>query len=658
MKLSIIIVNYNVAYFLEQCLKSVEVAVQEMDAVFGANSCEVFVVDNNSVDGSQIMVQQKFPSVILIDNKKNVGFSKANNQAMRISKGEYVLLLNPDTLVETTTFTKVVKFMDQHPDAGGLGVQMIDGKGKFLPESKRGLPTPWVAFYKIFGFSKLFPKSKKFGRYHLTYLSKEETHEIEVLSGAFMLMRNEALQKVGLLDEDYFMYGEDIDLSYRIIKGGYKNYYFPDTKIIHYKGESTKKGSVNYVFVFYRAMIIFARKHFNQKHAKAFSFLINFAIYLRASLAILNRFVKKSILHVADFAILYTILWFIGDSWAKYYKHYDESFDSNITQLLIPIYILIWMITMYYNGGNDKPYSFKKIVTSALFGTGIILVLYALLPEQMRFSRAVILMGTAASIAVFTFTRLVSNYIQYKNLSFNSAFKKRTILVGDLDECERVMQIMQNVRKKTGIIGFVNAKSTAENGFLAGFNQLSEIITIHKINEVIFCAKSLSAETIIQTMSDIEKQDIEYKIAPIESDFIIGSNSINHNGELYTIDLNTINLPQYKRLKRLVDVMFGALFLLLFPIGVLLVKNPIQFLKNIFKVLGGKYSWVGYAPTAHSSNIHLPKIKPGIVHPVDVIQKEISEDLKQKLNISYVKNYRPVVDVNIILKSIRKLGNK
>src|SRR5690606_7228208 len=132
---------------------------------------------------------------------------------------------------------------------------------------------------------KLFPNSKKFGRYHLTYLSKEETHEIEVLSGAFMLMRNEALQKVGLLDEDYFMYGEDIDLSYRIIKGGYKNYYFPHTKIIHYKGESTKKGSVNYVFVFYRAMIIFARKHFNQKHAKAFSFLINFAIYLRASLA-------------------------------------------------------------------------------------------------------------------------------------------------------------------------------------------------------------------------------------------------------------------------------------------------------------------------------------------------------------------------------------
>src|SRR5690606_33508903 len=206
-------------------------------------------------------------------------------QAIHLSQGKYVLLLNPDTVVEEDTFEKVINFMDQHPDAGGLGVRMLDGKGKFLPESKRGLPTPMVAFYKIFGVSKLFPKSKKFGQYHLGHLSEFETNEVEILCGAFMLMRAEALEKVGLLDEAFFMYGEDIDLSYRIIKGGYKNYYFPETRIIHYKGESTKKSSVNYVFVFYRAMVIFAEKHFSQKHAKMFSFLINFAIYLRAGLA-------------------------------------------------------------------------------------------------------------------------------------------------------------------------------------------------------------------------------------------------------------------------------------------------------------------------------------------------------------------------------------
>ncbi len=258
MKLSVVIVNYNVEHFLEQCLLSVRKASKSVDM-------EVFVVDNISIDGSVEMVRQKFPEVILIANQDNVGFSKANNQAMRIAKGEYVLLLNPDTVVEEDTFIKVVDFMDAHPQAGGLGVKMIDGKGKFLPESKRGLPTPAVAFYKIFGLASLFPKSKKFGRYHLGFLDKEETNEIEILSGAFMLMRKETLDKVGLLDEAFFMYGEDIDLSYRIILGGYKNYYFPETKIIHYKGESTKKSSVNYVFVFYNAMIIFAKKHFSEK---------------------------------------------------------------------------------------------------------------------------------------------------------------------------------------------------------------------------------------------------------------------------------------------------------------------------------------------------------------------------------------------------------
>ena len=208
---------------------------------------EIFVVDNNSVDGSVEMVQKKFPAVKEIANKDNKGFSKANNQAIQLSTGEYVLLLNPDTVVEEDTFEKMIRFMDAHSDAGGLGVKMIDGSGKFLPESKRGLPTPRVAFYKMFGLSKLFPRSKTFGKYHLSYLDRDKIHEIDVLAGACMMIRKTVLDKTGLLDETFFMYGEDIDLSYRITQAGFKNYYFPETRIIHYKGESTKKSSVNYV---------------------------------------------------------------------------------------------------------------------------------------------------------------------------------------------------------------------------------------------------------------------------------------------------------------------------------------------------------------------------------------------------------------------------
>lgn len=263
MDLSIIIVNYNVKYFIEQCLHSVNKAVANIDT-------EVFVVDNNSVDGSCQMIKEKFPWVKLIENKDNRGFSKANNQALKIALGEFCLLLNPDTLVEEDTFIKCIRFMHENEDAGALGVHMIDGSGNFLPESKRALPKPSVAFYKIFGLSRLFPKSRIFSRYHLGYLNKDQNHSVEVLAGAFMFIRSAVLKKTGYLDEDFFMYGEDIDLSYRITVAGYKNYYFSETSIIHYKGESTKKSSVNYVLVFYNAMIIFAKKHFTRKKRQIF----------------------------------------------------------------------------------------------------------------------------------------------------------------------------------------------------------------------------------------------------------------------------------------------------------------------------------------------------------------------------------------------------
>ena len=242
---------------------SVSKAIQSIDA-------EIFVVDNNSVDGSVLMVQEKFPNVNLIINKENNGFSSANNQAIRLSNGEYVLLLNPDTVVEEDTFKKCINFMDSHLDAGGLGVKMIDGKGEFLPESKRGLPTPAAAFYKIFGLSSLFPKSKLMGKYHLGFLSKDENHSIDVLSGAFMLLRKKALDKIGLLDESFFMYGEDIDLSTAKFLGGYK-IIISQTKNIHYKGEAQKE-SVNYVFVF--ITMSFLKKHFSKKNARLFSLLI------------------------------------------------------------------------------------------------------------------------------------------------------------------------------------------------------------------------------------------------------------------------------------------------------------------------------------------------------------------------------------------------
>ncbi len=284
MKLSIVIVNYNVKYFLEQCLLSAKKAIKGLEAEF-------FVVDNCSSDNSIAYLKSRFPFVNFIENVDNLGFAKANNQAIRLCKGEYILLLNPDTVVGEHVLENVCRFMDEHPESGGVGVKMINGEGAFLPESKRGFPSPWTSFCKIFGLSFLFPKSKIFGKYHLKYLDENQLHEIDVMAGAFMMIRKETLDKCGLLDETFFMYGEDIDLSYRITLAGYKNYYLPES-IIHYKGESTKKDKIHYVKIFYHAMLIFFRKHYPH-YSKLYALFIYFAIGFRAALSLAIRLMKR-----------------------------------------------------------------------------------------------------------------------------------------------------------------------------------------------------------------------------------------------------------------------------------------------------------------------------------------------------------------------------
>jgi GT2 family glycosyltransferase len=268
MKLSVVIVNYNVKYYLEQCLDSLVKSVKNIDS-------EVFVVDNCSADDSVSCLKPKFPTVRFMENIENVGFSRANNQAIKLSKGEFVLLLNPDTVVGESTMENVCRFMDAHPQVGALGVKMIDGYGDFLPESKRGFPTPWNSFTKIAGLGKMFPYSKTFGGYHLRYLNENGVHKIESLAGAFMLLRREAIRKAGSLDDGFFMYGEDIDLSFRIKQAGFDVYYLPEP-IIHYKGESTKK-DIKYVKRFYEAMLIFFNKHYPDSN-RLFKMFIRMAI--------------------------------------------------------------------------------------------------------------------------------------------------------------------------------------------------------------------------------------------------------------------------------------------------------------------------------------------------------------------------------------------
>lgn len=275
MKLSVVIVSYNVRSYLEQCLQSVQRALEGIEG-------EVFVVDNHSTDDSVEVVKRDYAWVKLMENQENLGFARANNIAIRQAQGEYVLLLNPDTIVEESTLRNVLAFMEAHPKAGGAGVMMRNEDGSLAPESRRALPTPWVSCLKMIGFDK---------RYYMSHLPWEEPGRIEVISGAFCFLRRKALDEVGLLDEDFFMYGEDIDLSYRLLKGGWENWYLP-YGITHYKGRSTQKTDYRYVHIFYQAMLIFLRKHYG--HLSVFYTIpIKLAIYFRAAIALTDILRKK-----------------------------------------------------------------------------------------------------------------------------------------------------------------------------------------------------------------------------------------------------------------------------------------------------------------------------------------------------------------------------
>lgn len=276
MKLSVVLVSYNTRYFIDLCIHSV---LKSMDSIIG----EVIVVDNNSTDNSVSFIQAQYPSVKLIVNKDNVGFGKANNQGISIATGEYVLLLNPDTIVPEDCFEKCIAYLDKHPDKGALGVKMLDGAGRYLPESKRGLPTPQTAFYKMSGLHKLFPKSPTISHYYHGNIATNNTGDVDVLTGAFFMARKPIGDACGWFDEAYFMYGEDIDLSYSFTQSGNPIVYFPETSIIHFKGESSKDVDKKYINSFFGAMQIFYTKHFQAKYSKLFRYLVLGGIYAKAN---------------------------------------------------------------------------------------------------------------------------------------------------------------------------------------------------------------------------------------------------------------------------------------------------------------------------------------------------------------------------------------
>ena len=649
MKLSVIIVNYNVKYFLEVCLHSVLRSAQGIDT-------EIIVVDNNSSDDSCAMVRGRFPSVMLIENKDNKGFSKANNQGVATAKGEYILFLNPDTVMPEEFLTKTLAYMDTHPEAGAIGPRLIDGKGQFAPDAKKSFPTLSVAIFKTTGINKLFSKSPYFNKYYAVHVGEHETAQVDVLSGCCMLVRKKAMDDAGgPFDEDYFMYCEDVDLSYRIEKAGYKNIYFPEVDLIHYKGESTRKMTLSYVRIFNEALVTFVKKHYTKEQARMFVLFINAGIVLRAITGVLKRALKILHMPLFDALILLLTLWGIKNFWVEEVKNMMPIAPFAV-YATFPVYIALWLLALYLNGAYDQPYRALKVSRGMLVGTVAILAYYGLLPPEYRYSRAIIIFsGFAGTVVLLGLHEIlyrvgILKYIPYDKLP------RKAVIVADEYGYSQTAGILQQVHYAPELSGRVSIK-TQEFDALSSLPDMKQLLYTAGINEVIFCINGLTYKDVFYQMQHCGKE-YEYKIHVVGSQSFVGSNSSSTSGDLYTID-RRFNLSDFAqgRNKRMVDIAASLLFLLFFPVTFFRIKKPGMFIANCFKVMAGNYTWIGYANDVNINS--LPTIRKGIMQPYNILAGyEPSAEVKMRINTTYAQHYAPLTDVTLLLKNYKFLGGK
>lgn len=618
MELSIVIVSYNVSHFLQQTLQSVQRAIRGIQA-------EVWVVDNASHDDSVAMVRNHFPWVKLIANTENVGFSRANNQALRLAQGKYCLLLNPDMLLTETSLRHCLDFMASHPDCGGLGVRMVDGSGLFLPESKRGLPTPWASFCKIMGLGRWLPTSKLLNRYYMGWLPEHGVHEVEVLSGAFMLMPKAVLDQIGLLDEAFFMYGEDVDLSYRITLGGYKNYYLGTTTVLHYKGESTKKGSLRYVKVFYQAMSIFAQKHFGGANGTSalIQIGIQLAIWLRASLSVLKRWWLLWRLPIMDGLLIWIGMYFLKEYWQANHKRVPGDYPPSFMLFTVPAYLVAWLGTVALSGGYLQRPRATAIVRGLVVGMLVISAVTNFF-DDWRYSKALILLGTGWSITIMLGWRLMWHYRSQGTLTLHQDKRKRLLLIGGKQEAERVEQLLTKTGLDLTVLGYVSDQAPSESAlaplyYLGTTERLATIKQELEADELVFCDASHSHEHIIQWLqSQWPMPKPSFRIVPEGTDFIIGSGDKNTSGDYYQpAVLPAWANPETLSRKQLADKLLAILCLtLLLP---MVAMRRANYLAAAWQVLAGNATWVlGQSANVKAANGWLKGIvDPGTVSSHD-----------------------------------------
>tara|TARA_B110000090_G_scaffold24698_1_gene24603 strand:- start:1595 stop:3544 length:1950 start_codon:yes stop_codon:yes gene_type:complete len=637
LELSIVIVNYNVKEFLTQCLDSIFKSQTQYNF-------EVIVVDNSSRDSGRDEICSTFEHITWIDNSENVGFGRANNQGFSRAKGVYTLILNPDTVLQEDTLEKCISYLLAHPEVGGLGIKGLDGSGQFLPESKRALPTPLVALWKITGLSAIFPKSSVFARYHLGHLSPEENHEVDILVGCFMMVPTQLLLSVGGFDPQYFMYGEDIDLSYELQKTGHKNIYFSDSQIIHYKGESTKRGSLNYVRMFYKAMVLFAKKQFTGSSAAAYSLLIYSGIYLRATLAIVARLGKSTFTPLLDAAVLFAVLNTIKSYWEQNHRFINGgSYPDLYTYTIQGSYVLVWLFGLWLSGvyfKNNRPI---VMVRSMIVTTLFIGFTYGLLPDELRFSRALLLLGALGGLSAMLGWRAVLSVLSGKPMFEGATKQPRILFFGSKYSKGALDDILQS----SGIIPSFYWEEVPNFNNDDWLLKLQALVRLHRINELIVDVSEVSNTRLISILTSLGEQTSVKSLMP-EQKFIIGSDSSLTQGTTYRKSQQTAD-PQYLRQRRVFEITATFLVVSLAPMTLVCALATGRFsawklwIRYSGHIMTGEKSLIGYSRSL-SEKFNVPPLP----HPIFDICSVLPSEL------DYMQNARAIVENYAIEARLRQ----